>query len=365
MKYRLYSKTERAWDAMYEAIANAQHSIYWECYILLDNTKTHEFYQLLEKKAREGVRVRIVIDSIGTFWRWSLSRVQRSLQASGAEIYFFNRLVPWWNPVRLRNWWFMRNHRKVLIVDERVGFLGGVNVGEEFRQWLDIHVRVEGVIVRHLLRSFAYSYRISGGLDPVVLRLQRTAINNRWRRKAQSMYLAFSPIRTPSNRIRKIYEGMFAKAQKRITIVTPYFMPHGWFLEGLERARARGVDVRVLLPNDPRSRFVAVINRLYVCQAVRRGITVEYARGTRMNHTKALLIDDQEGMVGSANIDANSMDNNFEANVVFRRRDMVLRLKNIIRRWSKGAQSVQSRSLHEGIVHRLLERGVLFLHPYL
>ncbi len=350
---------------MYTEIANAQSSIYWECYILLNNTRTHEFYELLQQKARAGVRVRVVIDSIGTFWNWKLSIVRRTLESSGAEIFYFNRLIPWWNPVRLRNWWFMRNHRKVLIVDERVGFLGGVNIGEEFRQWFDLHVRVEGSIVKHLLRSFAYSYRVAGGSDPQVLRLRRARILRQKRTRSQSAYVAFSPLRAPSARIRHIYERMFARAKSRITIVTPYFMPHRWFLESLERAKARGVDVRVLLPQDPSSRWVTLVNTLYACNAIQRGIRVEYGESISMNHSKAVLIDDREGMIGSANIDANSIDNNFEAGVVFRRRDMVVRLKNIIKRWSKGARSLRSESMHEGFVHRLLERGALLLQPYL
>ena len=367
MKYRFYTKTERAWDAMYEAINQAQSSIYWECYILLNNTSTHEFYTLLEQKARAGVRVRVVIDSIGTFWNWKLWSVRRSLESAGAEIFYFNRLFPWWNPVQLRNWWFMRNHRKVLIVDERVGFLGGVNIAEEFRQWFDLHVRVEGSIVKHLLRSFAYSYRVSGGTDPEVLRFRRAPILRLKNSRLQSSYLPFSPLRAPSARIRHIYERMFARAKKRITIVTPYFMPHRWFLESLQKAKDRGVDVRVLLPLDPQSRWVTLVNTLYACQAIQRGITVEYGKndGISMNHSKAVLIDDREGMIGSANIDANSIDNNFEANVVFRRRDMVIRLKNIIRRWSKGARSLRRESMHAGFVHRLLERGALLLQPYL
>ncbi len=362
MKYKFFTKTEKAWDAMYQEISNAQHSIYWECYILMDDTREHHFYDVLERKARSGVAVKIVIDSIGMFWAWPQRARAQQLERAGVEVLYFNRLIPWWNPVRMRNWWFTRNHRKVLIVDERVGFLGGVNVGHQYRRWLDLHVRLEGAIVAHLLRSFSRSYQICGGNDPAILDIGSRRRSRYWVGRAKAYYVAHAP--GGGSHLRRLYQKMFAGAKKSITIVTPYFMPHEWFLKSLEQAHARGVRVRVLLPKNP-GKFLSLANILYACQASRRGIDVRFSRNKGMNHSKAVLIDESEGMVGSTNIDANSIDNNFEANVVFRRRDMVERLSHIIRQWSRSTTGVKVSALHRGISHRLLERGFRLLHPYL
>ncbi|MBI5135302.1 hypothetical protein HZA86_03675 [Candidatus Uhrbacteria bacterium] len=364
MKYRFYTKTRAAWDAMYREIASAQKSIYWECYILMDDTRRHDFYQLLQRKARSGVAVKVVVDSIGMFWGWQNRHLKESLERSGVEVLYFNRLVPWWNPVRMRNWWFTRNHRKVLVVDERVGFLGGVNVGHAYARWFDLHVRLEGAIVQHLLRSFARSYEICGGTEPAVLTLRHKRMRGGWLHRAKSYYLAHVP-GAGSSHLQRLYQRSFDRAKDSITIVTPYFIPHGWFLEGLARARARGVRVRVLLPKDPREKFFSLINRLSACQAQRRGIDVRFSKSSSMNHSKAMLIDESEAMIGSTNIDANSIDNNFEANIVFRRRDMVRELSRIIRQWSDATTGINVRTVHRGIVHRVLERFVNILQPYL
>ncbi len=359
MKYRLYTKTEKAWDAMLEAIVNARTSIYWECYILLDDTPAHRFFEILAQKAREGVSVKIVIDSYGVFWD-TTSGVEKKLREAGAEVLYFHSLVPWWNPVRFRNWWFMRNHRKVLIVDERIGFVGGVNVGEEFRKWFDLHMRVEGTMVKQLLRSFALSYRSSGGKSRVLHALTKKQLPLIARAKAY--YVAYAPTRRRSH-LRTYYINKFKMAKERITIVTPYFMPHRWFLDALSQARARGVRVEVILPQQSENRLVTRLNHFFACQAAHRGITVLLFE--KMNHAKAVLVDGVEGMIGSSNIDANSFHNNWEANVVFQRRDMVRALERTIARWRQSAHDFRCMPHHGGFVNRLMKGFVGALHSFM
>jgi len=344
---------------MLQAIANAKTSIYWECYIILDDTPAHRFFEVLAQKAREGLNVKIVIDSYGVFWD-TMSGVEEKLRKAGVEVLYFHSLVPWWNPVRFRNWWFMRNHRKVLIVDERIGFVGGVNVGEEFRKWFDLHMRVEGAMVKQLLRSFARTYCSSGGKSRVLRSLatkQPLLID-----RAKAYYFAHAPTARRSQ-LRTYYMNAFKTAKERITIVTPYFMPHRWFLDALSQARARGVRVEVILPQQSENGLVTRINQFFACQAAHRGITVLLFE--KMNHAKAVLVDGVEGMIGSSNIDANSFDNNWEANVVFQRRDMVKALERIIGRWKQSAHDFRCLPHHGGLVNRLMKGLVGALHSFM
>ncbi|MFH0857855.1 MAG: phospholipase D-like domain-containing protein, partial [Candidatus Magasanikbacteria bacterium] len=158
-KYVLYSTTQEAWNAMKEAILNAKKSIYWEVYILIEDEEGVQFFDLLEKKAREGLDVKLIVDSLGSY-QISRKKVE-ALKKSGVDIHFFQE-----RKHRYRGLWkrlVTRTHRKILIVDENIGFIGGVNVSKKMKDWLDIQVRMHGKVVRSLLRSFAKSYIICGG----------------------------------------------------------------------------------------------------------------------------------------------------------------------------------------------------------
>ncbi len=359
MRYRLYSNTEKAWDAMFAVIQNARASIVWECYILLDDTPQHRFYDLLIAKAQEGVKVKIILDSYGAFWE-DMSNIEERLRSSGAEVLYFNRLLPWANHRGFRNWWFTRNHRKVLVVDERVGFVGGVNIGEAYRKWIDLHMRVEGLVVGNLLRSFARTYRAVGGRDHQLLVLAKNPLPMRTRLK--TWFITQDSARRRLS-VRTYYREKFKNARERITIVTPYFMPHRWFLDALSQARRRGVTVEVMIPRNTENRFLTALNAVFACAARHKGIRI--LTGEKMNHAKAMLIDGVEGMIGSANIDANSFDNNWEANLAFRRRDMVAKLNQTMDRWKLSAKDFDCVGLHHGWLHRFAKIFVGALHSFL
>ena len=148
--------SHEAWDAMMRAILGAKKSVFWELYIFLDDEAGKPFFDALEQKAKSGVDVKLVVDAIGSFWL-SKKRTE-SLRLAGVDLQFFSE-----RSKKYRGWWkrlISRTHRKILIVDEQIGFIGGVNVSQEMKEWLDIQVRVEGKIVNSLLRSFAKSYTI-------------------------------------------------------------------------------------------------------------------------------------------------------------------------------------------------------------
>ena len=362
MKYRFFTHSQRAWEGMLEAIRGARSSILWESYILLDDTPMHRFVDVLKQKARDGVMVKVIIDSIGAF-RADTDTLQRELEKAGAEALIFNRLLPWKNARWFHRSWLTRNHRKVLIVDGRIAFVGGVNVGERFRQWFDLHLRIEGIVVRRLLRAFVHMYKLCGGTDPAMRRIVSDAVPRTLMRRVKASALVHIPWWKQS-RLRHYYLRRFQSAKKRITIVTPYFMPHRWFLDGLEQAQRRGVRVEVLLPGTSENRWVKFANLLFACQAARRGVAVYLLKTRRMNHSKAVLID-AEGMVGSSNIDSYSFQHNLETNVVFRRKDMVRRLERIIHRWKERSRRFHYQELHNRPLHRLLERFIFLLRPFL
>lgn len=325
MRYKFYLNSESAWDGMREAINAATKTIYWELYIFVDDAPTIRFLDLLKEKARQGVKVKIVLDSVGSFQFFN--DMHRDLAAHGVELLFFNRLLPWWNPHRLRRWWFLRTHRKLLVIDGKVGFIGGVNVGKRYAGWHDLQLRLEGGIARSLVKSFARSYRLAGGRDRLYLPLKN---HGEEITPAKVALLEHYPVSGRSY-LRKFYKEKCAAAASRIVIATPYFVPHRWLMRVLKNAVARGVAVEVILPKTTDLGLLNLANAAFMELGARVGI--KFFLFPEMIHAKALLVDDREGMVGSNNIDAMSFDYNLETSVTFSDEHMVGDLRTIIENW--------------------------------
>jgi len=305
---------------MYEAAENARESIYWEIYILRNNTPQFPFVKLLEKKARAGVRVRIILDRFGSFGFGS--RDLDALRAAGADIRFFNTLLK--SLVH-------RTHRKIFIVDEKVCFLGGVNVAEEHRLWRDLTVKLSGRIVRVFVRSFARIYIHAGGADPL---LRAAACSRTGAYPRRTWLLEHWPFKGRRH-LNAYYRAASRRAEKSIQMVTPYFAPHPWLLRSLIRATRRGVAVSLLLPARANHLFAHIANIVMAASLSHYGVRTLLLPS--MIHAKVLIIDGHEGMIGSNNIDAQSFDFNLEASVVLARRDMVGDLRRIMRQWENEA----------------------------
>lgn len=312
MKYAFYTTSEKAWDGMLAAISGAQHSIYCEMYIFVDNTPDHGFFDMLAQKAHEGLRVRVIIDALGST-DLQPSAIERARKA-GVELLFFS-------------YWLKHTHKKILVIDEKIAFVGGVNIHKLFKKWNDLQVRMKGPIVKSIIRSFARTYQMCGGTDPRVLawNSKKTKLN-----KARLWILEHWQ---PESRrtVKKYYKHALRNAHKNITIVTPYFAPQRWLIGALHQAMLRGVAVHILLPEYTDLWHMNRVNYFYMYRLRALGAIIYLS--PEMNHAKAMLIDDTEGMVGSQNIDPLSFQYNLEAGVFFREETMVKDLKAIIEEW--------------------------------
>lgn len=300
MRYTFYTTSEKAWDAMLFAISGARASVFLEMYIFADNTVGYNFFEVLAQKAREGVKVKIIVDSFGS--QELDEKTVAKIRAAGAEVLFFS-------------YWLRRTHKKILVVDENTAFVGGVNIHKFFRKWNDLQVRLSGRMVRSIIHSFAKSYRLCGGQD--------------------ARFLASHPAPRLSKKggLKKRYEERLRNARTSIVMVTPYFMPHRWLIGALHQAVLRGISVSVLVPAHTDRWIMNRINYAYITQLHQAGIAFYLQR--KMNHAKALLIDGAEGMVGSHNIDPLSFNHNLEAGIFFRDEKMALDLAKIIGEWKR------------------------------
>lgn len=314
MKHVFYTTSEKAWDGMLRAISGAQHSIYCEMYIFIDNTPGHGFFDMLAQKAKEGVRVRMIVDALGST-ELKPSAIER-MRHAGVELLFFS-------------YWLKHTHKKILVVDEKVAFVGGVNIHKLFKKWNDLQIRMRGPIVKSIIRSFARTYRICGGKDPLVL-----AWNNKKTKLNKARLWILEHWQPKSRRlVKQYYQETIRNARTNITIVTPYFAPQRWLVGALHQAMLRGVTVHILLPEYTDLWHMNRVNYFYMHRLRALGAIIYLS--PKMNHAKAMLIDDAEGMVGSQNIDPLSFQYNVEAGIFFREETMVKKLREIIEEWKK------------------------------
>lgn len=343
MKYRLYTTSQKAWDGMFRAMTVAQESIYLELYTFLDNTEsTHNFLNLLKEKARAGIEIVMIIDAFGSS---ALRKgVVEELRAAGVEFIFFRQL-------------FRRTHRKIVIIDRKTAFIGGVNITEETRHWLDLQIKLQGRIIHPLLRSFARSYKMVGGTKPNILKYGRLALV----KKIKAWITDNLAGGTSHYFLNNYYRQKIIEARESITIITPYLSPPRWLVKLLDQACRRGVRVEMLIPNDTDIKPLNKLNYLNACRLSTLG--VKFYLEPTMNHAKIMLIDDQEGVIGSQNLDFLSFNWNIEAGVFFQQKDLVGDLRKIISEWKKTASLFTAQHGPIKISDRILMSILQFFYP--
>lgn len=344
MKYKLYTTSFSAWDAMLEAINGAQKSIFLEMYIFLDDTtESHDFIGKLAEKAKEGVHVVVVADAFGS------KRIKKEtldlLKSAGAEVLFFSH-------------WLRHIHRKILIIDKKIAFMGGVNIGKRFFNWHDLQLKLGGKIAQRLLISFAYTYEMAGGKDEKILPL---------RKKKLSYTLKFWLIEhLPGKNIYTLknhYIKKISQAKHSIQIATPYFTPPRWLTSVLDNAVRRGVKVEIILPSEADLPFMNRVNYRYMQNVQKTGIT--FFKTKVMIHAKLLLIDGREGLIGSQNIDLASFSINSEVGLFFTDKKLISELEKVIEGWKADSVPFESRKFKMHLIDYLILALTKILYPIL
>ncbi|MCF7834109.1 MAG: phosphatidylserine/phosphatidylglycerophosphate/cardiolipin synthase family protein [Candidatus Pacebacteria bacterium] len=317
MRYKLYTKTEKAWDAMFHTIKRARHSIFLEMYIFSDDTN-YDFINLLKQKSQEGVRVKMILNSFKSISFLTPATLEK-LQSAGVEILFFKDLLRY-------------THRKILIVDKKIAFVGGINIYNFFKKWDDLQIKLDGRIVTRILSSFAKVYRLSSGKDVDVLKYEKEHYKDN---KGKFGFIEHIPPKD-SFTLSKYYKDKIEFAKKSILITTPYFMPRGWIRRSLIRASKRGVKIDFIIPQDATSPKLANLpNYLYMRKLHKYGINF-FLVGD-MVHSKMMLVDGVEGILGSQNIDILSFDFNMESGIFFSDKKIMKELTDIAEVWKSNS----------------------------
>ncbi|HEX3757364.1 MAG TPA: phosphatidylserine/phosphatidylglycerophosphate/cardiolipin synthase family protein [Kofleriaceae bacterium] len=299
------------YPAMLEALAAAERSICFETYILAADATGDRFKAVLIERARAGVAVRLIYDAVGSFGlpdAWV-----GELRDAGCDVIDFNPIAPWRARFRLSH----RDHRKVVVVDDRVGFTGGLNIANDYASvedggigWHDMHCRVTGGIVLDLARMFRRTWLRCGGKPYPAPPPAREASS----RGDVFLRLLENTRRRQRTVVRRAYLHVIKHARTRVLIQNAYFLPDRGLRRALTKAAARGVDVRVMVPGRSDVKL-AQWAALYVMRRLaRRGVRVFLWSGVMM-HAKTATVDGLWSTIGSYNFDAQSRFNNLEVTV--------------------------------------------------
>jgi cardiolipin synthase A/B len=294
-------------DDMLVAIHGARRQILFETYIWKGDQVGQRFKAALEAAAERGVEVYCIYDSFANLVvSPRFKRFPPSVKVLHYPVY-----AAGWRPFDLRR--YGRDHRKILVVDDAVGFVGGYNIGDAYAtEWRDTHVRITGPGVWDLKRAFADFWnlnrrrRVRASERPLLLETASTwEPTIRIHRNVPRLWMF--PIRS-------MYLEAFARASRNIWMTTAYFLPDQDFVDALAQAAARGVDVRLLIPAKSNHVVADWISHGYFSQLLRSGVRILRYRDAMM-HAKTATIDGRWSTVGTANVDRLSLQGNFEINV--------------------------------------------------
>ncbi len=307
---------EQTFDSIAQGLERARAYILFQFYIIRDDRVGRRLGKLLCDRARSGVRVCLLYDEIGSY-SFAGTRLHRELVQTGVEVVPFNTTQGRRNRLQLN----FRNHRKVVVVDGREAWIGGLNVGDEYQYgdrrlgpWRDTHARIEGPAVHGAELAFATDW----------LWATRRVLDIDWDFSATGAgdcrVLVFPS--DPASHYEEaglMYHELIVSARERIWIASPYFVPDRAIISALQLAALRGVDVRVMIPEKAEGYVIAMANWSYTRELMPLGVKVYRYQGG-FTHQKVVLMDDATAGVGTANFDNRSFRLNFEITLLVENR---------------------------------------------
>ncbi|MDE6740965.1 MAG: cardiolipin synthase [Muribaculaceae bacterium] len=324
-KVEIFTDGRSKFERLKKDIREAKDFIFIQYYIYSDDRLGKEITELLATKAKEGVRVKVLYDHVGSFS--TKNKFFASMRQRGIDSHPFFR-VTFRKLANRINW---RNHRKLVIIDGRIGYIGGMNIADRYvdtspdgRIWRDTHLRVEGPVIESMMYSFAIDWnflRPDNEVHPItVMKYDEPG--------DVDMQLVTSGPVDKWNNIVLCFQQAIASARKRIYIQTPYFLPTDALLKALQGAALSGVDVRIMIPEMTDSVLLGYGSRSYIDDCLKSGVKV-YFFTPGMLHAKTMIIDDDFVSTGSVNFDFRSFENNFEANLLIYSKDINCRMRDI------------------------------------
>lgn len=353
---------EEAYPAMLEAIASARQTILMDSYIFNDDKAGRLFADALAERAGAGVQVHLTVDGVGTIN--VPDELFADLARSNVAVLEYRPVAPW-----RRGWGLLRrNHRKLLVVDGRIGFAGGINIGDDWlpqrlggRGWHDIHVRVEGPAVKTLSRLSLATWQEYTGLAPNPKLFSHDVAPA----GDTPVSIVGSSERKKRRPIRSAYLRAIKRARRYVYIANAYFIPDRGLRRALRNAVRRGVDVRVMVPADGDILPAQLASQALLGHALRSGLRVFLWQGA-MLHAKTAVIDDEWATVGSFNLDHRSWSMNLEVNVIVPEAEFATKLREVFERdEARCVELARETWRARPLWKRLVERFFFLFHRWM
>lgn len=300
------------YDALFDDLKRASSSIRIEMYIIERGEVAGNLTRILIEKAREGIAVSVVCDAIGSL---DIDETMpKNIRDAGGRFIFYNPISPYLlSGIFPLGRLFRRSHRKLIVIDEKIFYVGGMNIGDRFLDWEDIMVRGVGAPADELVRSF--DEIIAHPRPSMLPRVKRSSKTEMGRQK--EVEICDCRPRRQNYPAKRLYLAAIKRAHKRVWIAQAYFLPRRKLKKALVKAATRGVDVRIMIPDRSDIKAVDLASWPPVGWLVKKGIKVyRYTGG--MFHTKMAIIDDNFLTVGGVNLDSMSMYWNLELNLIIR-----------------------------------------------
>lgn len=334
---KILNNADETFDAIFEDIKKAEHHIHLEYYIFSDDTIGNRLKDLLIQKARKGVEIRIIIDDVGS---WSLKKkFIDELRKNRIAIYSFMEVrFP-----RLTSRVNYRNHRKIIVIDGKVGFTGGINIADRYLKgvkgvgpWFDTHLRIEGDAASCLQVVFAADWyfviheNLTGkkyfpplsGQKGIPVQISSSGPDSDWEGIGQAFFAAIS------------------NAKKRVYLTTPYLMPPPQIVSALKTAALSNADVRIIIPNKSDSVIPRWCSFSYVEELLAAGIRI-YLFETGFIHSKYIIVDEVFSTIGTTNLDFRSIETNFEVNAFIYDEAFTTQLTRNFKRYIQNSREIK------------------------
>lgn len=322
---QVFTNGEEKFPVLLDKLRTAQHHIHLEYYIFDDDVLGNKVMDILCERAQNGVEVRMIVDALGSnkLRQKSIKRLKKS----GVVYYEYHPVIF----TSLANRVNYRDHRKIVVVDGSIGFVGGINVADKYintkestNYWRDTHCMIEGEAVHSLQILFILNwYFVSKNLiHPNISYFPEIS------KKGDTLTSIISSDPDSDNpNLMEGYFSMITTARNEILIITPYFIPNESVLTALKTSAKGGAKVILLLPQESDSVFVHSASLTYMGELLKNDIQVYlYKKG--MIHSKVMIIDEELSTIGTANLDYRSFDNNAEVNAVFFDQELAVELKD-------------------------------------
>ncbi|MBP2241179.1 cardiolipin synthase [Cytobacillus eiseniae] len=360
---KVLTNGEETFQEILNTLRSATHHIHMEYYIVRHDKIGQEIKEILIEKAKEGVKIRFLYDAVGS---WQLSKKYiMELRLAGIEIIPFGPVkLPFLNS-KIN----FRNHRKIIVVDGSTGFVGGLNIGDEylgrdenFGFWRDTHLMMKGEAVRSLQLIFLQDWYYMTNVQISSADYLSPDLEENIHGGVQ--LIAGGPDNEWST-IKNIFFSMINSAERSVWIASPYFIPDEDIFSALKIAALSGIDVRLLMPQNPDKKIVFYASRSYFPELLEAGVKIyEYKKG--FMHSKIVIVDEELASIGTSNMDMRSFHLNFEVNAFLYRTGSTQKLVTGYLDDLKSARRLEINKFKKRhIGFRIIESTSRLLSPFL